>query len=85
MSDRRTWVVRTVEFTREMIDNAELSPPSETVKQIIRESGNVKLQPLLGPDWEECMRQLQREYWLGDAPPDSLTAQNIVSYRNCSI
>lgn len=56
--------VKTIEITAEMIDSMELSPLSDELKEVIRESGVPSLQPLLGPDWEEYMRDLQREYWL---------------------
>ncbi len=58
-----TWGMKEIKITAEMIDAMELSPLSETVKQVIRESGVPSLQPLLGPDWEEAIRKLQKEYW----------------------
>ncbi len=57
------WGMQQIKITAEIIDAMELSPLSEEIRQVIRESGVPSLQPLLGPDWEEAMRDMQKEYW----------------------
>lgn len=51
------------EVERWIAEGTPFTPPSEELKQCIREGEITALYGLLGDEWEEAQRTLIREYW----------------------